>query len=194
MQRPSFVPRALRAGLALAFGCTQAPLPPLTVPTAVPKAPVTALEARFSGTYLYAGGDAERRAVALAVEKAVATMGFLVKSLARDSLSQRAEVRASYAFAFDGFGNLEVKSPGFPAELGPLDGTPFALETRDGDRVQLSQRFVEDFLVLEATAEEGRGRTEFRLSKDGATLHVHRVLAGPLLSAPVDFILTYQRQ
>jgi hypothetical protein len=132
--------------------------------------------------------------VAVAVDNAVATMGFLVKSLARESLRQRAEVRASYAFLFDRLGNLEVKSPDFPAELGPLDGTPFALETKEGERVQLSQRFVDGILVVEGTAEEGSGRTEFRLSQDGATLRVHRVMEGPMLSAPVDFTLTYRRQ
>lgn len=194
MQRLSFVPRALGAGLALATGCTQPPLPPLTVPTAVAQPPTAALEARFTGTFLYVGGDAERRAVAEAVEKAVATMGFLVKSLARDSLNQRAEVRASYTFVFDGMGNLAITSPAFPMAQGPLDGTPFAYDSGDGDRVQLSQRFVDDILVVEGSTADGSGRTEFRLLKDGATLRVHRVLEGPMLSAPVDFTLTYRRQ
>jgi hypothetical protein len=194
MQRLSFVQRALWAGLALVTSCTQAPLPPLTVPTDVPQVPTASLEARFTGTFLFVGGDAERHAVADAVDKAVANMGFLVKSLARDSLRLRAEVRMSYTFVFDGSGNLQITSPYFPMAQGPLDGTPFAYDTGDGDRVQLSQRFVDDILVVEGSTEEGRGRTEFRLTKDGATLHVHRVLEGPMLSAPVDFTLTYRRQ
>jgi hypothetical protein len=132
--------------------------------------------------------------VAAAVEKAIAGMGFLAKPMARQSIRQRAEVRDSYTLAFDGLGNLRLTSPGFPVEFGPVDGKPFPLETKTGDKAQLSQSFVDGVLVQKATTDEGSGTTEFRLADQGATLLVHRVMQSPQLSAPVDFTLTYRRQ
>lgn len=152
------------------------------------------LQHRYAGTYAYAGDDAERRAVLAAVEKAIASMGFLAKPIARESLRQRAEVRDGYSLVFDGLGNLQVMSQGFPVESGPLNGRPFLLETKYGDRSQLTQRFVEGVLEQEGRTDDGSGRTEFRLTDDGATLLVHRVMESPRLSAAVDFTLTYRRQ
>jgi hypothetical protein len=143
---------------------------------------------------VYVGGDAERRAVLAAVEKAISDMGFLAKPIARQSLRQRAEVRDGYTLLFDGLGTLQVVSAGFPVESGPLDGRPFTLETKYGDHSQVTQRFVEGVLLQTGQSGEGSGRTEFRLADEGATLLVHRVMESPQLTAPVDFTLTYRRQ
>jgi len=190
---------ALGAGLTalvLAAGCAHSEAAP--PPRAKPSTPVSPAQAelqrRYAGTYVYAGSDAERRAVSAAVERSIAGMSFLAKPVARQTLRQRSEIRDSYHLVFDGFGNLEVSSPGFPAEAGPLDGTSFALETKYGDQSHVSQSFVEGILVQEGRTDDGSGRTEFRLEDDGATLLVHRVMESSQLSAAVDFTLTYRRQ
>jgi hypothetical protein len=149
---------------------------------------------RFAGTFGYAGGDAERRAVSAAVEKAISGMGFLGKPVARQNLRQRADIRDSYTLFLDGLGNLRVTTAGYPPEFGPLDGRPFLLETKSGDKSQVTQSFVDGVLVQKGHTDEGSGVTEFRIADEGATLLVHRVMESPQLTAPVDFTLTYRRQ
>jgi hypothetical protein len=181
------------AALALAVGCAHPP-PPAEEASSTPVGPTTELQHRYAGTYVYAGGDAERRTVSAAVEKAISGMGFLAKPIARQSLRQRAEIRDGYTLFFDGLGNLKLSSKGFPVEFGPLDGKPFASVTKDGDATQVTQRFVDTVLVQTGRTEDGSGRTEFRLADDGATLLVHRVMESAQLTAAVDFTLTYRRQ
>jgi hypothetical protein len=154
----------------------------------------TGLEAKYKGSYLYAGGDAEKRALSAAVERAISGLSFLAKPTARQALRQRAEIRDSYTLSFDGVGDAQISTPGFPAEFGPLDGKPVTLETKSGDKTQLSLSFLDGVLVATGHSEDGGGRTEFRLVDDGATLLVHRVMESPQLTAPVDFTLTYRRQ
>ncbi len=152
------------------------------------------LQRRFAGTYGYAGGDAERKAVAAAVEKAISGLGFLGKPVARQTLRQRADIRDAYTLFFDGLGNLRLTTAGYPPEFGPLDGRPFPLETKFGDKSQVSQSFVDGVLVQKGHTDDGSGVTEFRLADEGATLLVHRVMESPQLTTPVDFTLTYRRQ
>jgi len=179
--------------LALAWGCAHPAPPPPTTAVHV-SGPEAELQARFAGTYVYAGGDAERRAVSAAVEHALSGLSFLAKPVARSSLKQRAEVRDAYTLAFDGLGNATLSSPGFPAETGPLDGRPVVQENRYGDKSQVTLRFVDGVLVQKGHSDDGGAQTDFRLADDGATLLVRRVMQSPQLSAPVDFTLTYRRQ
>ena len=151
------------------------------------------LQRKFAGTYAYVGGDAERRTVAAAVEKAISGMGFLGKPVARQSLRQRAEIREAYTLFFDGLGNLRITTEGFPVEFGPLDGKPFPLETKSGDKTEVTQDFTAGLLVQKGRTDEGYGVTEFRLADEGATLLVHRTMASSQLTTPVEFTLTYRR-
>jgi hypothetical protein len=202
-RRPLRAPTSRRrAGLlllGLALGCAHSPSPTVGKPTPSPplaavQAATAELQRRYAGSYLYAGGDAERRAVAAAVERAIAGLSFLAKPIARQSLRQRAEIRDSYTLLFDGLGNLQVSSTGFPTEFGPLDGRAYRVETKYGDQTQVSQHFQDGVLVQEGRTEDGSGRTEFRLADADATLLVHRVMESSQLSAAVDFTLTYRRQ
>ncbi|MGO9831952.1 MAG: hypothetical protein ACLPJH_17605 [Myxococcaceae bacterium] len=181
--------------LTLAMGCAHAPPPP---PPSPPPARLSSADAelqhRYSGSYVYAGGDSERRAVQAAVEHAISTMSFLAKPVARSSLKQRAEVRDAYTLSFDGLGNVQIVSPGFPVEGGPLDGKPSLEKNKYGDESQVTFSFVSGVLVQKGRSDEGSGETDFRLADDGATLLVHRVMQSQQLSAPVDFTLTYRRQ
>jgi hypothetical protein len=179
-------------GVVWAVGCAHPP--PAPEPVAPSLTPSAELQRRFAGTYTYAGGDAERRAVAAAVEKAISGMGFLGKPVARQSLRQRTDIRDSYTLFFAEVGNLRLTTPGYPPEVGPLDGQPFQLETKTGDKTTVTQSFVDGVLVQKGRTDEGSGRTEFRLADEGATLLVHRVMESPQLTAPVDFTLTYRRQ
>jgi hypothetical protein len=180
----------------VAVGCAEAPLPaaaPVPSTLVASTAGLAELSLRYTGTYVYVGGDTERHAVAAAVERAIAGLGFLGKPVARQSLRQRAEVREAYTLFFDGLGNCRLNSPGFPVELAPLDGRPAPLQTKSGDKTELRMHFEDGVLLQQGRTDEGSGRTEFRLTEDGTTLLVHRVMESAQLTAPVDFSLTYQR-
>jgi len=177
-----------------AFGCvhrtgrTAAPLPPPGAP-----APLE-LRQRYSGTYVFAGGDSERLAVAAAVDRAVAQMSSFAIEIARGALLARAEIRASYAISFDDSGNVKVESPGEFPEVSPSDGTPVRAVNRFGDESELSQQVINGALVQSGRSDDGGGSTTFELQPDGDTLVVRRVMDSSQLRHPVEYALTYRRK
>ncbi|HME91060.1 MAG TPA: hypothetical protein VKE49_06535 [Myxococcaceae bacterium] len=168
------------------------PQPPSPVRIGQP-APA-ALRQRYSGTYVYAGGDAERASVSAAVNRAVEQMPFFSRGFARSALMERAEVRDFYAISFDDQGNLSILSPNEFPEVSPSDGTPVRITNRFGDQTELSQQFVDGVLVQRGRSDRGGGTTTFELRPDDQTLLVHRVMESSQLPQPVDYALTYKRQ
>jgi hypothetical protein len=154
--------------------------------------PRMAGELEYEGTYLYAGDDAERRAIKGAVDRA--TEGMFGKVIARDELMKRSEIRPSYTIHLEAPGTVCVETPGFPSERSPLDGSEVELRTKYGDVVKNSQQFVGGALVQRGRTDDGSGSTEFRLQDDGKTLLVTRVSRSPRLPRVVEYTLTYRRQ
>ncbi len=164
------------------------PFPPPSTP-----APFE-LRQRYSGTYVFAGGDSERAAVPAAVDRAVAQMSIFAIEIARSALLARAEIRASYGISFDDAGNIKVESPGEFPEVSPSDGTPVHVVNRLGDESELSQQFIDGALVQSGRANDGGGSTTFELQTDGETLIVRRVMESSHLPRPVEYALTYRRK
>ena len=128
---------------------------------------------------MYAGTDAERAAIKIAVDRATDRMfGILI---ARSELMKRSEIRPSYTIRFQEPGQVSVETPGFPPECAPLDGTEVELRTKFGDVVKNSQRFVDGMLLQSGRTAEGSGSTQFRLLPDGNTLLVTRTSRSPRL-------------
>jgi len=158
-----------------------------------PPAPVE-LRQRYSGTYVFIGGDQERSAVAAAVERAVAPMSIFAIDIARQALLARAAVRTSYAISFDEAGNIKVESPGEFPEVSPSDGTPVDVLNRFGDASELTQQFEDGVLVQRGRTDDGGGSTTLELQPDGNTLLIRRVMESTQLPRPVEYTLTYRRQ
>jgi hypothetical protein len=175
-------------GCAHGTGRTAYPLPSPGTP-----APFE-LRQRYQGTYVFAGGDSERAAVAAAVDRAVARMSIFAIDIARSALLARAEIRASYTISFDDAGNIKVESPGEFPEVSPSDGTPAHVVNRLGDESELSQQFIDGALVQTGRTDDGGGTTTFELQTDGETLIVHRVMESSQLPRPVEYALTYHRK
>lgn len=180
---------------ATAVGSNASTQPSLqTSPSAGTLAPATAgvLQKRYSGTYRYVGGEAQRAAVKDAVDSA--TEGMLGVDIARIELMKRQEIRPTYTITFDEKGNVSVETPGYPTECSPLDGTEVQLKTKYGDVVQNSQQFVDGALLQRGRTRDGSGSTQFKLQPDGNTLAVTRVSKSPKLPRAVEFVLTYVRE
>lgn len=180
--------------IAIAIGCPpRAPPAPGSPPTA--GAPVPAeLSQRFAGTYVYAGGDEERAAVARAIDRAVEDMSFLTRGIARSALMERAAIRESYTIFFDEAGRVAVLSPGELPEVSPANGTPVQVVNRLGDESELTQQFIDGVLVQRGRTADGGGSTAFELQPDGETLLVHRTMESSKLSQPVKYTLTYRKR
>jgi hypothetical protein len=150
------------------------------------------VEPDYAGTYVYAGSEAERAAVKLAVDRA--TEGMFGKVIAREELMKRSEIRPSYTIRLDPPGAVSVETPGFPTECSPADGTEVDFRTKYGDVVKNAQQFVAGSLLQRGRTGDGSGSTEFRLLADGNTMQVTRVSRSPRLPRPVEFTLTYLRR
>jgi hypothetical protein len=156
------------------------------------KAPSLSLAQRYTGTYLYAGTDAERAAVNTAVDSATDGMG-IATGFARSALMKRSEIRGTYTISFDGKGNVSVESPGYPPETSPTNGTEVKLTNKYGDESENSQHFDGGALLQQGRTDDGSGSTRFKMQPDGKTLIVTRVMKSPKLPGPVEFSLTYVR-
>jgi hypothetical protein len=165
---------------------------PTSVAELLPDPRGTLDESRYSGTYLFIGGEAERAAIKVAVDRATEHM--FGKGIARSELMKRSEVRPSYTIRLGATGMVSVETPGFPSESSPLDGTEVELRTKYGDQVKNSQQFVSGALLQRGRTDDGSGSTEFRLQPDGNTLLVTRVSRSPRLPTTVEYTLTYRRQ
>lgn len=149
--------------------------------------------AALAGTWVYAGGDAERAAVDQAVEQATADMGFLARGFAADALRARAKPRETYTLSFEG-STVSIASPDHPTERGEVGGPPVAITDRFGDQNQTTFRLRDGALVEAGKGADGSGETVFTPSADGHALRVRRLMQSSRLSAPVDVTLSYRRQ
>jgi len=189
-------PRPVALALAgfLAAACAHAP-PPTETPSARPApTPVPEpLRSALSGTWVYAGGEAERAQVDEAVEHATADMGFLAGGIAAEALRARARPRDQYTLAIDGSA-VSISSPDFPTEQGEVGGAPVSVTDRFGDTNQTTFELRDGALVEAGKSADGSGETVFTPDPDGKTLRVRRLMQSDRISAPVDVALSYRRQ
>ena len=166
---------------------------PETAAPAVTSRASPSLKERYAGTYVYAGGEAEKEAVSAAVDASVKGMG-IASGFAKTALMERAVIRPSYTIAFDAKGDVEIETPGYPAEVSPSNGAEVKMTNKTGDESQTSQHFAKGVLVQQGRTKDGQGETEFRLQPDGKTLLVKKVMESSQLPRSVVYTLTYVRQ
>jgi hypothetical protein len=176
-----------------AFGCAHSTPIETSAPKGTSRPPSVSLEKRYAGTYVYAGGDAERAAVKAAVDSATDGMG-IATGFARSALMKRSEIRPTYTISFDDKGDVSVETPGYPPEFSPTNGTEVKQTNKYGDESENSQHFVGGALLQQGRSDDGSGSAQFKLQPDGKTLIVTRVMKSPKLPRPVEFTLTYVRQ
>jgi hypothetical protein len=179
----------------LLAACAHAPPPAATTaPGTADGTTISDAERKaLAGTWVYAGGDAERAAVEPAVDKATADMGFLARPFATEALRPRAQPREQYTIAIDGSA-VSITSPDHPPEKGELGGPPVRVTDRFGDENDTTFRMRDGALVEAGKSSDGSGETVFTPSADGQTLRVHRVMQSGRLTAPVELSFSYRRQ
>jgi len=151
------------------------------------------LRRRYTGEYVFTGGDAERAGVPAAVERSVDGMFFIARGIAYDRLLKSSEICAGYRFDL-GAEKISVAGSCRTADVSPADGREVDHRTKQGEESKLSQRFVGETLVQEFRGDEGARRVVWTLLADGATLRAQVVISSKHLPRAVDYTLTYRRK
>jgi hypothetical protein len=147
----------------------------------------------LTGSWVFAGGEAELAGADEAVERATADMGFLARPFAIQALKPRAQPRDRYTLSFEG-STVSVVSPDHPIERGEIGGPPVSITDRFGDENQTTFSMHDGALVEAGKSADGSGETVFTPGADGQTLHIRRRMESGKLSAPVDVTFSYRRQ
>ncbi len=184
--RPRYVVWGLLLVAALAAWCS----PPL----ATAEAPDSAVQP-FIGTYTYAGGDAQIKALDQAIDEVVDQMNFLIRGIARRRL-RTPNLPSKEVSVFVENGQIRIERPGQPEVSAPEDGRPITWRhPRDGDVFQVSHG-IDDQGVLYQRFEGERSVSlnRFVLSEDQERLTIHTVITADRLPAPLRFKMTYERR
>ena len=145
---------------------------------------------RFAGTYIFAGGAPEQAARDAAISKAVESLFFLIRPLARSRLDVGKPVPPLLSFAFSD-GKITVIQSGRPPATSPEDGTPTALKAH----LTVTQRFdPEGHLVQSFVTPEGARTNVYVLAPDGRTVQQNVEVISGRLPKPLRFSLTYRKQ
>ena len=178
----------LAAALCLAPGVAQADGP---VPAASTTSAPAALRARFEGTFLFEGGDSERRGVNRAIERAIDGMFFIAKPIARGRLRDKNHVLGFVGFHFHG-GLLTATAPLAPPIVSREDGTPVSYTTH-GETMRVGQRLTPAGHLVEVfTTGDGSRTNDFYFTPDGATLMLRVTVSSARLPRDVRYLLTYR--
>jgi hypothetical protein len=146
---------------------------------------------RFAGTFRYAGDAREEAARAKAIDRAIETLFFAIRGIARSRLSNGTKIDPSVTFAFDA-GKIRSRIPSSPEVVSPENGTPVSY-VADGERSTVTQRLVGSKLTQTFIADEGQRSNEWTLSADGTTLLLKVTVSSPKLSTPLVYVLTYRK-
>lgn len=157
-----------------------------------PKSAASAdLRARFTGTYRYVGNAQEEEARKAAIDHAVESMSFVIRSTARNRVSATTQILGSYSFSFEP-GKINVRPQSRPEMISGDKGEP-ADYVYNGKRSTLTQVLAGDRMTQVFVSDDGRRENEFTLSKDGQVLRLKVTLSSARLSNPVIYSLSYKR-
>ena len=183
--------------LCVACGPDAAPVP---VAPSSPKSyelPADSPALPFVGTYDFVGGEPERDAVTKAIEAGVKTLSPpLVRGIARSRLHAANEVPKQMVFL--GYGKwFETRVDGY-RYASFLDGSPYKVETRTGDVMDLRFKFGPSSpsssaqTMEQAFTDPAKGRVNtFEIVGNRLIMHV-RVSAN-LLPNDITYDLTFER-
>jgi hypothetical protein len=147
--------------------------------------------ARFTGTFRYAGKPAEDAGRRAAIDRAIDSLFFAIRGIARSRLSTETRIDPWVQFSFER-GSIRVHLASGPDAVAPETGAAVDYLS-DGEHSKLTERVGGGKLVQVFSTDEGRRTNEFSLAPDNTTLTEKVVISSPKLSAPLVYVLTYRR-
>ncbi len=146
----------------------------------------------MSGTWRYAGSEAERAQREEAVRAATEPMSFLIRGTARDRLMEATAPRPRIHVAVAG-DRVELRADGSPRVVLTVGGPEVTVEGERGrGRMRATRR--SGLLTVTAQGERGTRTATYQISEDGGWLYVDVHLRGDRLPEPLVYRLTYRRE
>ena len=155
------------------------------------EAPNPHLRDALGGTWIHAGGEADRKSLDAALDLSVEGYFFMARGAARQQIAARNQIRRSITVSLDGE-RVAVEFADSPRVEAALDGssTPAMV---NGEAMRVVHVLQGDTLVQRFEAAEGRRRNEFVASPDGQTLLLRVTVESPRLTHPLRYQLHYRR-
>ncbi|RZU40244.1 hypothetical protein [Edaphobacter modestus] len=148
-------------------------------------------QARFTGTYRYAGSAQGEEARRAAIDHAVEGFSFVTRSTARNRVSATTQILGFYSFSFEP-GKIVVRPEARPEMVSGDKGEPVDY-VYNGKHSTLTQVLAADRISQVFVSDDGRRENEYTLSKDGKTVTLKVTLTSGRLSSPVAYSLSYKK-
>jgi hypothetical protein len=146
---------------------------------------------QMSGTYRFSGGAAEDGARKAAINRAIASMFFAIRPIARYRLNNATGIVPWVSFNV-GDGRIRARGPEGNDLVSPDNGTPVPYVFR-GEKLSVSQRLVGTTVIQRMVADEAFAQNEWSLSADGSVLRLKVTITSSHIPAPLVYSLSYAR-
>jgi hypothetical protein len=146
---------------------------------------------RFVGTYQYAGGTQEDEARKAAIDHAVESMSFVIRSTAKSRITATTQILESYSFSFEP-GKIKIHPASRPDMISGDKGEP-ADYVYNGKTSKLTQVIAGDRITQVFVSGDGKRENEFVFSQDGKALMLKVTVSSARLSTPVVYSLSYKK-
>ena len=151
--------------------------------------------ARFAGHYVLDCEEEEaRQRIRQALEPAIESIPFLMRSMARSRLNERFRVVRTIEIALPA-DRIRVRYTGERSRtLESRRGHPVTIESEEGNEARMTQLFREGHLEQIFEGENGRMYRVLELSEDGSRLSATTILQGDRLEQPIRITQPYRRR
>lgn len=182
--------RAPRAAVAWAAVLASASLLLFVLPS---RAGATDGWERFSGTWIYAGSEAESQARIDAIQAAVGQMPRLFRPFAFRRIDRATTPPPRLVLRVEA-GRITIADGDGPGLTTPLGGEGVVIDGDGGDPQTVTRTPSGDAIRHRAEQHNGFGQDVFRLSADGETLTDTVTVGSDQLPAEIVYVLTYRRE
>jgi len=186
MNRRTLLRTAALAAALVASTCALAP-------SARAGQPVGDTEALASmrGTYRFAGGAAERRALHAAIDRVVDQMSFVIRGMARSAIRDNVRPEAQVAITPVDPTHLRVTLGDWTSPPMSTDGAIRTVRGPDGNSTRFSVRLHDGRLYTRAVT--SRGTRENWITVADGQLRMQSRIHAEQLPAPISYALTFRR-
>jgi hypothetical protein len=157
-----------------------------------PSAVAPDIHALLEGTFVYSGPPQEEAARRAAIDRAIDSLFFAIRPIARWRLSEGTRIVPWVSFSFAN-GIVRTRGPEGLNLASPENGTPTNYTFR-GERCRVTQVLRGGTLVQRYDADGGTGQNEWSLSPDGSVLRLKVTITSPRLPKAMVYFLTYKRR
>lgn len=147
---------------------------------------------KLAGTYAFAGGEAETKALSAAIEECVSKMNVVARGIARGRLEKGNAPTAEVKITIAGK-DITIARTGKPAITAPSDGSKVTRDTISGP-AEVTYVADHDKIVQTMQGKSSLSTNVFTMGTGGATLTISTKIVSPRLPAPVQYTMTYKRK